>query len=310
MSSLFQISPTSCTITPTFLCLPLETLKLHYDEILKSPSEPLFYSNVYKYIDLIVKTPDLVEVINKSAQEYETKHREIREFPSLTNRENDEKEKQVLQLEKFSIYAADYAFLHTRIYSYIEESKHHLEPGERTAPQAIAMLRGIYGLDPKVWNKETIDQCNKWYINRRKDYEERLRKFHLHFLTELSKHEGDETISPQSKLSLTLRPRTGDFTFHQTNGNFSPVTPEFKVLSALYNDKDNQASYLALIQAYRPDITIDSKSQKDDLYLIIKKIKEKLNIFPATETSNKNIFQNIKNYGYRLVAQAEEGDTE
>lgn len=285
---------------------PLETLKLRYDEILKSPSEPLFYYNVYKYIDLIVKTPELAEVINKSAEEYETKHREIREFPSLSNKENDEKEKQVLHLEKFSLYAADYAFLHTRIYSYIEESKHPLEPGERPLPQAIAMIRGIYGLDPKVWNKETIEQCNRWYINKRKDYEERLRKFHLHFLTELSKHEDEEATSPKNKLPLTLFPRTGDFTFYETIGNFSPATPEFKVLSVLYNDKDYQASHLALIQAYRPEITGASKSQKDDLYLIIKKIKERLGIRPVTETSNPNIFANIKNFGYRLVSKADE----
>lgn len=285
---------------------PLETLKLHYDEILKSPSEPLFYSNVYKYIDLIVKTPELVELINKSAQEYETKHREIREFPALNNKEEDEKEKQVLHLEKFSLYAADYAFLHTRIYSYIEESKRHLEPGERTAPQAIVMLRGVHGLDSKVWNKETIDQCTKWYINRRKDYEDRLRKFHLSFLTELSKHEGDKATPPKKELPLTLHLRTGDFTFYQTSGNFSPATPEFKVLSALYNDKDYQATYLTLIQAYRPNVEEDSKSQKDDLYSVIKNIKEKLDILPETETSNKDIFANIKNYGYRLVSKAEE----
>jgi len=118
-------------------------------------------------------------------------------------------------------------------------------------------------------------------------------------INELEKGTLSESVKNEIPLCLNLR--TGDFSFYNTKGNFSPAGQEFKVLKTLYEDKDHQAKYLALIQSYRPLIEEATKGQKDDLYLIIRNIKEVLNILPATETSNQDVFKNIKSYGYRLI---------
>lgn len=169
------------------------TLKTRYETALQSDSDPSFYQNIHAYIDQIVKTPELSEIIDQSAKEYDTKHREIwGNKKCATDKEADEKEEQTHRLEQFSLYAKDYAFLYERIYNFIEEYKNHTEPDERPYSAAIIMLRGIGGIKTNLWSKKTLDQCSKMYTDKRKFYEDRLRRFHCDFLSALEKIQSQE----------------------------------------------------------------------------------------------------------------------
>lgn len=300
----------------------IEILQLRYQAVLESPSDSLFYRNIHAYIDLIIKTPKLSAIVDESEEETREKHAKIWSTHTEDENELDDREERTYKLERFSLFASHYVTLLVKIYDPLEDYMTTDELDRDQDPVVLLMLKGLKNVLAKKWDK-TPNGMIKWDVKRLKDYNKRiegkrayyeneLRQFHADFLTEVWKHGDKEVIArpPKNRIQLYLNPRTGDFAFHQTIGNFSPATPEFKVFSALYNDKDNQATYLTLMQAYRPNVEEDSKSQRDDLYSVIGNIKGKLNILPETETSNKDIFQNIKNYGYRLVAQAEEGDPE
>lgn len=299
-----------------------EILNLRYQAVLESPTDSLFYRNIHAYIDLIIKTPKLSAIVDESEEETREKHAKIWSTHTEDESELDDREERTYKLERFSLFASHYVTLLVKIYYPLEEYITTNELDRDQDPVALLMLKGLKNILAKKWNK-TPNGMIKWDIKRLKNYnkqiegkrayyENKLRQFHIDFLTEIWSRGDKEIIPrpPKNRIQLYLNPRTGEFAFYGTNGNFSPATPEFKVLSALYNDKDYQATYLALIQSYRSNITEDSKSQRDDLYSVIGNIKGKLNILPETETSNKNIFQNIKNFGYRLVAQAEEENPE
>lgn len=299
-----------------------EILKLRYQAVLESPTDSLFYRNIHAYIDLIVKTPELSAIVDESEEETREKHAKIWSTHTEDENELDDREERTYKLEHFSLFGSHYVTLLVRIYDPLEDYMNTEELDRDQDPSVLIMLKGLKNVLAKKWDKtprgmlkwnpKNLKKYNRWFDGQRKYYENELRQFHVDFLTEVWRHGDKEIIPrpPKNRIQLSLNPRTGDFAFHYTNSNFSPATPEFKVLSALYNDKDYQATYLALIQAYRPNITEDSKSQKDDLYSVIKNIKEKLNILPASETSNPDIFQNIKNIGCRLVSKADEVNPE
>lgn len=305
----------------------IANLKTHYSAVLESGSDGAFYQGVHDYIDYILRTPALATIINKSEEEYKNRHKEIwGDKPSATDREADEKEEATHRLEHFSLYAADYAILFARIYVWLEEYKNATEPDPRPYPAAIVMLRGINGIDTKLWSKKTLEQYGKWYTGKRKMYENRLKNFHNSFMTELEKipKQNDPVVKTEKITSapiainqpekptipLSLNLRTGDFVFYNTKGNFSPAGQEFKVLKALYNDKDYQATYLSLLQSYNPGIESVSKTHKSALSLVIRNIKQELQILPESKTSNPDVFKNYRNLGYRLVFEPEKVRTE
>lgn len=299
-----------------------EILQLRYQAALESPTDSLFYKNIHAYIDVIVKTPALSAIVDESEEETREKHAKIWAIHTEDEDELDDREERTYKLESFSLFASHYVTLLVKIYAPLEDYITTDELDRDQDPSVLIMFKGLKNVLAKKWDRtpsgkfkwgpKKLKSYNKSFDGQRKYYENELRQFHVDFLTEIWRRGDKEIIPrpPKNRIRLHLNPRTGDFAFHHTSGNFSPVTPEFKVLSALYNDKDNQVSYLSLIQAYRPNINEDSKSQKDDLYSVIKNIKEKLNILPATETSNPDIFQNIKNLGYRLVSKADEVNPE
>jgi len=287
-------------------------LKNHYRAVIQSSSEPLFYKNVHAYLNFVLKNPDLALIMDESEKEYLIKHKEIwGDKKSTTNRQLEEKEEQTHRLEQFSLYAKDFAFLYTRIYAFIEEYKNHTEPDERPYLQAIIMLRGIDRIKSTLWHKEDLEQYSRWYTGKRKEYESRLRQFHADLLTRIEKPKDYKKETPvKSNLPLSFNTRTGDFVFYKTKGNLSLGGQEFKVFSTLYNSPDFQADYLKLIQSYNPTVEVAHKAYRDDLFVIIRNIKERLNILPTTKTSNPDIFKNNKKIGYRLVFSSIDKNTE
>jgi hypothetical protein len=294
----------------------LDILKTRYEAVLQSSSDSVFYQNIHSYIDYIVKTPELAEIVNKAEKEYRREHSAI--WYPRTNDENelDKREERTFKLERFNLYTSGYCTLLMRIYYPLEIYKTTNEDDRDQDPCALLMLKGINNSRIRQWMKESphelhkwnpkrIKSFNKWYEGERKYYEDELRKFQLDFLTEVGKLEDkEENILPEPekiKIPLEINQRTGDFTFYDTAGNFPFGGKEFSVINTLYNSKDFIASYLSLIQSYNPNIDIATKAQKDDLYLIIRDIKKRLNISSDLKTGNPDIFMNIKNRGYRLI---------
>lgn len=125
------------------------------------------------------------------------------------------------------------------------------------------------------------------------------------------KTENNKKETPvKSNLPLSFNSRTGDFVFYNAKGNLPIGGQEFKVFSTLYNAPDFQAEYLKLIQSYNPSVEVAHKAYRDDLFVIIRNLKERLNILPTTKTSNPDIFKNNKKIGYRLVFDPTDKNTE
>ncbi len=255
-------------------------LKNRYDAVLQSGSESQFYQNVHQYIDFIVKTPALAKIIDASEQEYAQKHLDINgTTKSTTDKEADEKEEQVHRLERFSLYAADYALLYGRIYLYIEEYKNNTEPDERPYPAAIVMLRGINGITTKLWSKKIINQYGRWYTGKRKEYESRLRQFHGAFIAELEKTSGKmgkPAISFDAQESLL---KIGDKTVSMTLKN--DKTNAHYVLEYLFENTEGlktKSYYSDIIEKKFPLENLRPTSMRRACEDINKKVSEQASI--------------------------------
>jgi hypothetical protein len=93
----------------------------------------------------------------------------------------------------------------------------------------------------------------------------------------------------------------GNFTLNELSGTFTPKGQEFKFMKALLESSDHQAEYSSLINTIWSGRE-NSKANRNDLALLLKKIKTKLKILPASKSENKDIFQNIKGFGYKITA--------
>jgi len=290
-----------------------DTLNARYRAVFESPEDSYFYQNIHAYIDFIVKTPKLCAIIDKSDSDYHKEFTRIWTPRTDDEKENDLREERVYRTERFSLFASHYCTLLVRIYWPIEDYKNpEPEFEDKLDPVAILMLRGFdRAVRMNLWRKETLKTYNRWFDGKRKMYENDLRQFHVDFLTAMQELEKDNTteILPEpekEKLPLVLHPRTGDFSFYGTRGNFVPTGQEFKVLNTLYNSPDYQASYLDLLKSFKPHLETASKPDKQELYLIINRIKEKLCILPKCKNINFDIFDNVQKLGYRLVFKASE----
>lgn len=294
----------------------ISTLKIRYDAVLQSPTDSLFYQNIHAYIDIIVKIPELSAIIDKSEEDYSIKHYDLWHPHTKDESELDWREAETYRLEHFSLYATHFCMLLVRIYWPIEYYKNPFDEDDRRPdPVVMLMLRGFdTTLKMNLWDKKHIKVLNGWFDGNRKRYENDIRQFHADFLTELYKitdkpvEKSDEVKI--NKIPLAINTRTGDFHFFKTSGSFSPVSQEFKVLRTLYEDKDCQASFQTLLQSYMPNLDHVGKAHKDSLYQIIRNIKEKLGILPASDTSNPDIFKTVKGLGYRLSLSPDETGAE
>ncbi|HUO56069.1 MAG TPA: hypothetical protein VMU27_01390, partial [Candidatus Paceibacterota bacterium] len=227
-----------------------------YDGVFESSTDSLFYQNLHHYFDLIEKTPELQELWQASEKEYAEKHTNIHREKALTEEEADEKEELTLRVERFNLYATG-CTIYVRVYIRIEDYKNSMEPEDKQDPYALLMIRGIDKIKTKRWSRKTLTLYNRWFDGKRPFYEKELRQFHLLLLAELEKQPEKKTVPepPAPDCPLRINPRTGDFDLYGVHDNFSPSSMEFKVLMALYTSSDQQASYLALLQAAYPHIT-------------------------------------------------------
>lgn len=282
----------------------VENLNIFLKTALESNSDSNFYQSIYYYFDYIEKTPTLRNILTESQKEYANKHTKLWEGRPFSEKKASEAEAQTLKLERFNLYAIS-AGLYVRIYLPISDYRNTIEPDTEQDPVAILMLRGIkYAISLNKWKKETLYLYNRWFDNKRKNYEEELRNFHVEFISKIKDTKDNILFNEEIKKEenpLFLNINTGDFRFYKTSGNFSPNGQEFKVLKTLYESTNYQSKYLTLIQSYNPNIESDSKVYRDGLSLVIRNIKRNLKILPKNKKSNFDIFKNIKKFGYRLI---------
>jgi hypothetical protein len=303
----------------------LDTLKTRYQAVLESGTDSLFYDNVHKYIDWIVKTPKLNEVIVQGAKEYGIKHRDIWKNKTGEIEDSKERTRQTYKLEKFSLYASNYIDLEMFIYFPLEEYKTTNEPDYLQDPFALMLLNGGYkklplnkwrklafeNNRPDLWGKENLKEFDIRYKGKRKYYKNKVKQFHADFLTEISRVNTQDSFETQKEeLPLKLNFRTGEFTYCKTSGTIPLKTKEFKVLSLFLYSKDYFADYLSLCKATSLGITEVRKAHKDELAQTIKDLKIRLKILPKTKTSNPDIFKVIKKVGYQLIFKAKTENTE
>ena len=103
-----------------YLTYLTDNLKKNYTAVVQSDTDKSFYKNVHRYIDFIVNTPVLAEILDKSEDEYKQKHTEIWSVRKHTEEELDEQDERTRKLEKFSLYASDYCWIFERIYRPLE----------------------------------------------------------------------------------------------------------------------------------------------------------------------------------------------
>lgn len=278
-------------------------LNKRFDIALQESTDKEFYLNLYHYFDYIENTLELKGIFDQSERDYYTKFKEIK-LKNATGQTDDVTAKaQLRKLELFNLYALGCG-IYMRIYLAISEYRKTEEEDDLQDPVIVLLFYGIeYAKKMKKWDKEYLNLYNNWFGGKRSMYQSELKQFHLLMLEELAKQKPVVTQPEHTaiKAPLHLNLSTGDFIFNGIRETFSPATQEFKVLSTLLYSKDYIATHLELYKAIHPNAERISKTQRDQLSLIIRNIKRKLNILPKSGESNFDIFKSIPKIGYSLV---------
>lgn len=278
-------------------------LNKRFDIALQESTDKEFYLNLYHYFDFVETTQELKSIFDQSERDYYTKFREIKLKNATDQIDITTAKAQLRKLELFNLYALGCG-IYMRIYLAISEYRKTEEEDDLQDPVIVLLFYGIeYAKKLKRWENEYLKQYNNWFGGKRSMYEAELKQFHLLMLEELAKQKPVVTPPENTsvKVPLYLNLTTGDFIFHNIRETFSPATQEFKVLSTLLYSKDYVATHLELYKAIHPNAERISKTQRDQLSLIIRNIKRKLNILPKAKEINTDIFKSIPKVGYSLV---------
>jgi len=286
----------------------LDSLKTRYEAMLQADTEARFYQNVHLYWDYILRTPALNDVLVASEKEYRQKHGTMWTGPAQTDEEADDHMERTIRLERFNLYAVGCTTL-VRIYYPLDDYQKSLHESEfEQDPRAVVMMRGVDRINPDYakknpfkWGRDIIRSFGKWYTGQRPRYEGELKQFQLMLIDAIEKSQSVKAEPVQKpaapEIPLKFNFHTGDFSLYGAEGNFSPASQEFKVLTTLLNSSEYQATFLELIQAaYSPEKEA-TKSNKALLYKIIDGIKNKLGV---------SVISNVPRVGYRLIFNEKE----
>lgn len=281
-----------------------EHLDRLYTLTLQTDTEREFYMAVYEYCSFVMKNPILNDILEADGKRYRLAHSDIWRERSRTDGESDMKADMTTRIERFSLYC-DFSLLMMRIYYPLEDYSHDAGPENKQDPAAVVMIRGLKeALKYKKWDKDTLGSFNRWYEGKRSLYEATLRKFHIKMLAALwDKNESSEQVLPRPRPNLSFSDSTGDFYVNGVYGNFNPRSQEAKVFGILCRNPDHMGSYPELVRAFRPEAKEVSKAHKDDLSKLINSIKQALG-------TQRDVIQNVKGVGYRLVFPALEENRE
>jgi hypothetical protein len=281
-----------------------DSLKTRYDAVFQNDTDSRFYQNLHNYFDFVIKNPFLHKLYQASEDDLRAKHISIWEHEhKLTDEEADDREERTIRLERFNLYAAG-CFIEAWVYDPLEDYKNSIDESEIDQdPAAVVMIRGIKNINPgyakkypNKWDKDNLKRLNRRYLSNRKYFETRLKNFHLQLIATIENAETTKTeplpILSVPRHTIDFNPRTGDFVYQGVSSNLTPKSQEYKVFATLLDNEDNLATYLELIQCMHPTAQGDTKSERADLYKVIRRLEKKV---------GADIFLNVKGIGYRLV---------
>lgn len=176
-------------------------------------------------------------------------------------------------------------FIHLMLYTH----RHEDYPDEVTLCSIADQKRILLKLqeDREIHGVEWDGDRGVWLVVGAppKTYDEALREF-----IEENKHAGIETQYG----TLQLNKETGFASLNKVTCELNPTSKEYKILALLMANKNNLATYAELIGEKA------SKTSKRTLVFSIRNLKQELGILPAKSSRNKDVFENIKGFGYRL----------
>lgn len=284
----------------------MDMLKTRYEAVLQSSSDSLFYQNVDRYIEYIVKTPALAEIMDKAEKAYNTEFPEI--WDSKTNNEEEIKKRaeRTSKLERFNLYASHYVTLKVRIYDPLEDYKTTNEDDKDQDPVALLMLNGIknsriqkYMKEAKAdfdkWNPKHVKSYNEWYEGQRQWYENQLKQFHVDFLSEVAKIEipiEEKNILPTtSKIIIVIDDKKGIY-----RGDNKDLCYEIEYGS----ERQKLIAYLfPKDRVSLSDIEIQT-NRTGKKELIMKEIRQINDLFRTKLDLNKDLISSLPTGGYCL----------
>jgi hypothetical protein len=93
---------------------------------------------------------------------------------------------------------------------------------------------------------------------------------------------------------------TGDFILNKTRGNLVLNGQEYNFIKLVLQSPNYQSDYTTLISNIWKNRE-NTKSSRNDLAQLVKKVKKAFEILPLKSAQNPDIFKNVKGYGYRLM---------
>jgi len=94
---------------------------------------------------------------------------------------------------------------------------------------------------------------------------------------------------------LEINENTGFVKLNKIGNTLNIKGGEFKVILTLVKNKDHQATYTQLIEGG------DIKTKRRPLGFTVRNLKRALGILPKKRSKNKDIIQNIRSVGYKLL---------
>jgi DNA-binding response OmpR family regulator len=127
------------------------------------------------------------------------------------------------------------------------------------------------------------------------DFEERYIAYKAKF-SAVDTVSDSELISCNTKYGvISINLTSGRVKLNNIEKNLNPTSREFLFLRRLIENQDKTTTYDVLLTG---DVT---KAAKMRLTHIVKKAKVALGILPKEKPQNKDIIENIKRVGYRLI---------
>ena len=131
-----------------------------------------------------------------------------------------------------------------------------------------------------------------------KDVDERRERDEFGFASATPKPEVPDSDTLEVKLAdggiLTLNKLTGSARLNSINTQLNPENQEYKLLLKLMSSKNHQITYKDVLGEH-------SKSDRRNLTFVVRNLKTGLGILPKEKAQNKDVIQNIKSHGYKLI---------
>jgi len=232
--------------------------------------------NIHGYIDLIIRTPELIALVEIEKARYYAKLNHVGRNST--------------KIERLNFYTAHWVDLYIPVYYPLEDYKNTDDPDDRQDPNALIMFYGADSSQVKGWAKYIHNgptyrygmQMIKSYARSmltRPHLERSLRQLHISLLTAYTLNT-DTTTTPIPTIPLDINPRTGEFVYFNVKGSFNLKEKAYKVINHLLESEDYFAEYPDLINTYSKYKIAASTSLKSELHQVIKTAKEKLEILP------------------------------